>query len=327
MADNVAITAGSGTTILADRVGLNGTSGLAQFVKIIDATDNGTSRLLVTNGKIGVNAAKSGAWSTTISNTSLAVTKSGTWGLTVTGTVSAAKSGTWGMTVSGTVAATKSGTWGLTVTGTVSAAKSGTWGMTVSGTVAATKSGTWSTTVTQGAASSLNAQVVGSVAHAGTTVVKPVVIGGRARTTLTAATLAATHAVVNAVHDLDGVLIARPYIPLGNILSEYVSATTGASTAFSTFTATTLLRNYITSVIVTNSGATGITIDLRNGTGGSVLAKIPCPTASAALKGGATISFPVPLRQTNTNTALAYDASASLGSGYTITLVGFQSKL
>src|SRR5689334_10393599 len=52
MADNVAITAGSGTTIAADEVS-DGTLGTVkvQYVKLMDGTLNGTSKALVgTNG-------------------------------------------------------------------------------------------------------------------------------------------------------------------------------------------------------------------------------------------------------------------------------------
>lgn len=43
MADNVAITAGAGTTIATDEVAVNGgSSGHVQFVKLVDGTSNGT---------------------------------------------------------------------------------------------------------------------------------------------------------------------------------------------------------------------------------------------------------------------------------------------
>ena len=49
MADNVAITPGSGTTVLADEV-VDGTfgTGIVQFVKVMDATADGTNKLIVT---------------------------------------------------------------------------------------------------------------------------------------------------------------------------------------------------------------------------------------------------------------------------------------
>lgn len=50
MADNVAITPGSGKTVLADEV-VDGTfgTGIVQFVKVMDATADGTNKLIVTS--------------------------------------------------------------------------------------------------------------------------------------------------------------------------------------------------------------------------------------------------------------------------------------
>lgn len=47
MADTVAITAGSGTTIATDEVTIAATAQHAQLVKILDATDASTNRLVV----------------------------------------------------------------------------------------------------------------------------------------------------------------------------------------------------------------------------------------------------------------------------------------
>jgi len=55
MADNVAITAGSGTTIATDEVAVNGgSSGHVQFVKLVDGTSNGTDGVPGTTSGLGV---------------------------------------------------------------------------------------------------------------------------------------------------------------------------------------------------------------------------------------------------------------------------------
>jgi hypothetical protein len=55
MADNVAITAGSGTTISTDEVAVNGgTTGHVQHVKIVDGTSNGTDGIPGTTSGLGV---------------------------------------------------------------------------------------------------------------------------------------------------------------------------------------------------------------------------------------------------------------------------------
>jgi hypothetical protein len=100
-----------------------------------------------------------------------------------------------------------------------------------------------------------------------------------------------------------------------------VSNTNGTSTAFSNFTAVSGTRNYVSTLMVFNDSTTNGFVDIRDGTAGTVLWTIPCPA-----KGGASINFPVPLRQTTANTALAYDVSAALTTVY-ISAVGFQSKV
>lgn len=47
MADNVAITAGSGTTVATDEVTISATAVQVQLVKILDATADGTNRLII----------------------------------------------------------------------------------------------------------------------------------------------------------------------------------------------------------------------------------------------------------------------------------------
>ena len=69
----------------------------------------------------------------TATNTSFAVTQSGGWTATVSGTVAATQGGSW------TVAATQSGSW------TVTATQSGTWTVTASGTVTANAGSSWAT--------------------------------------------------------------------------------------------------------------------------------------------------------------------------------------
>lgn len=55
MADNVAITAGSGTTIATDEVGVNGgSSAHVQFVKLVDGTANGSDGVPGTTQGLGV---------------------------------------------------------------------------------------------------------------------------------------------------------------------------------------------------------------------------------------------------------------------------------
>lgn len=71
MADNVAVTAGSGTTIAADEV-VDGTLGTVkvQFVKLMDGTLDGTNKLVIdASGRVTVNGVQSGTWTVQPGNT------------------------------------------------------------------------------------------------------------------------------------------------------------------------------------------------------------------------------------------------------------------
>jgi hypothetical protein len=73
--------------------------------------------------------------------------------------------------------------------------------------------------------------------------------------------------------------------------------------------------------IVSNSSATNVTVDIRDGTGGSVIATIP----AAADMGGAVIPLGVPLC-TSAATAMAMDPSAA-ATTVTVTAIGFKTEL
>lgn len=103
------------------------------------------------------------------------------------------------------------------------------------------------------------------------------------------------------------------------LVSERVSNTDGASTAFTNFSAVASTYNFVTSIALYNSSATGGYIDFRDGISGSVLWTMPIPTL-----GGSVIANPFPLFKTSANTALAYDVSGALTTIY-ISISGYQS--
>jgi hypothetical protein len=106
--------------------------------------------------------------------------------------------------------------------------------------------------------------------------------------------------------------------------SLMVSGTTAAMTGT---TSTSLLaapgaslRNYITTIIVSNSHATvGTDVIIQDGSGGTTLLTIP----AAAVYGGAAITLPTPLRQPTTNTAL-YCANVTTGASTKVSAVGYK---
>jgi hypothetical protein len=190
----------------------------------------------------------------------------------------------------------------------------------VSGTVTA-NAGTGSFTVAQATASSLNAQVVGTVAHDGIDSGNPVKIGLKALTNLETVTLVASGDRTDGIADLDGAQMVRIGAPHADLLSQRVTDTGGTSTAFTTFGAGgASIRNYITAISIFNSSATDGYVDFRDGAAGSVLFTVPAPKG-----GGAVISNAIPLFKTTANTALAYDVSGALTTVY-ISVSGYQAK-
>lgn len=110
---------------------------------------------------------------------------------------------------------------------------------------------------------------------------------------------------VQLVADLVGKLIVLPYANPENFVSGRASATDTTSTSLIAAPATGL-RNYITQITVWNSSAVNTYIKIQDGSGGTEIYDIPAPAG-----GGATLSFPTPLRQPTTATALYFAANAS----------------
>lgn len=108
--------------------------------------------------------------------------------------------------------------------------------------------------------------------------------------------------------------------------ANYVSGV--ITTAMTGTTSTSLLaapaaglRNYITQVTVSNAHATvGTDIVIQDGSAGTTLYVIP----AAALYGGAAVSFPTPLRQPTTATAI-YCANVTTGASTKVSISGYKA--
>jgi hypothetical protein len=198
----------------------------------------------------------------------------------------------------------------------------GTDGSTVR--MALSSGGSIAATVTSATAANFNAQIVGNVAHDAAASGNPLRVGIKARSTLSNVTAVSTHDVTDVYGDLDGVMLMRTQVPLGQLVTGRANPTTAAAATFSNLGATTLLRNYVTSLTVYNHGATAVFVNILNGsTAADVFYTIGAPT-----KGHSGMNFNPPLRQASTNTALGYKINAAIGgSGVFISVTGFQSKL
>lgn len=162
---------------------------------------------------------------------------------------------------------------------------------------------------------------VGNIAHDAVDAGSPLKVGARAVAVLNTATLVAAADRTDVVADLDGAVVTRTGVPLGDLISERAANTDGASTVLTTFGATAGKRNHVTAITVHNAHATtNGYVDIRDGAAGAILWTLPLPAT-----GGTTHNFNPPLRQPTANTALAFDVSAAITTIY-LSFNGFQSK-
>lgn len=125
---------------------------------------------------------------------------------------------------------------------------------------------------------------------------------------------------VKATAETTGVQVVRPHALLADRVSGVVGITDGSSTSVVAAQGAST-RFCATTIVVSNSSATNVTVDIRDGTAGSVIMTIP----AAANMGGGVIPLPVPLC-TSANTIFAADPSAA-ASTVTISAVGFKTTL
>lgn len=159
----------------------------------------------------------------------------------------------------------------------------------------------------------------GATAHDAADSGNPIKVGGRARSS--EITAVANDDRTDFVTDLAGKQIVLPYANPENFVSGAItSAMTGTTSTSLVAAPGSGLRNYITTIIVSNAHATvGTDINIQDGSGGTTLLVIP----AAAVYGGAVITLPTPLRQPTTNTAL-YCANVTTGASTKVSAVGYK---
>lgn len=364
MADNIAVTAGVGTTIAADDIG----GVLHQRVKISQGADgaatdvSSAAPLQVTLANTGANATPVvvdlGANNDVTITGTVAVTQSGTWdevGINDSGNSITVDNSTLSVVGGGTEAAAMRVTIASDSTGVVSVDDNGgsltvDGTVAVSGSVAVTNAGTFAVQSTNQANSGVDigdvtinnaaggsavniqdggnsitidgtvtATSAGDVAHDSADSGNPVKVGGKAVSAEPTAVANADRA--NFITDLVGKLITLPYANPENFVSGAItSAMTGTTSTSLVAAPGAGLRNYITTIVVSNAHATvGTDVAIQDGSGGTTLMTIP----AAALYGGAVINLPVPLRQPTTNTAL-YCANVTTGASTKVSCVGYK---
>lgn len=159
----------------------------------------------------------------------------------------------------------------------------------------------------------------GTVAHDAADANSPVKIGAKAKAALSGVTLVSADDRTDLFADLDGVLITRLNSAIGDYIGGGAAITDGSSTSVISAPGAGI-KIYITDVIIANSSSTNVTVDIRDGTAGSVKGTFPVPA-----NGGVVHRFSTPIGFT-ANTAVAADPSAA-ASTISVSLSGFKSKI
>lgn len=161
--------------------------------------------------------------------------------------------------------------------------------------------------------------VVPTVAHDAADSGDPIKFGARARNA--EITPVANNDRSDLLTDLAGKLLVLPYANPENFVSGAItSAMTGTTSTSLVAAPGSGLRNYITQITVSNAHATvGTDVVIQDGSGGTTLYTIP----AAAVYGGAVITFPTPLRQPTTNTAL-YAQNVTTGASTKVSASGYK---
>jgi hypothetical protein len=231
------------------------------------------------------------------------------------------------ITTSGTVTATLAAET-TKVIGTVNVAASQTIGL-AAGTAGIGKL-TTNSGVTIGAVEIVAAQTLatvttvgtltgGGIAHDGVDSGNPLKVGGRARTSEIAAV--ANDDRTDFVATTTGKQIVETHTNPENIVAGVTAAMTGTTSTSLVAAPAGSLRNYITTITVSNSHATvGTDVEIQDGSGGTTIWVIP----AAAVYGGGVVPFDPPLRQPTAATAL-YVKNTTTGASTRVSANGYKA--
>lgn len=164
---------------------------------------------------------------------------------------------------------------------------------------------------------SVNAVSAGDIANDAADSGNPVKVGSRAIAGQSTATLVAAADRVENYAGLDGVQLVRPHCGLEDIVSGNATNTDGTSTLCIPAQAAGI-KTYLTSIVLCNTSATAITVDIKDGA--TVKVSLPLPAG-----GGCIFNPPVPVPGTAA-TAWNFDGSAA-ATTVTCSMVGFKSKV
>lgn len=274
MADNVAVTPGTGATFATDDIG-----GI-QYprVKISQGADGS-----------GTDVSSAAPLNVTLANGSVpshAVTNAGTFAVQNTAATPAGTNNIGDVDV-------------LTINGVAPAFGTGASGATVQRVVIASD------------------QLDPTVAHDAVDSGSPYKQGGRAVAGMSGITLVAAADRTDSLHGIDGAQYVRPHCGLEDIVTGNATNTDGTSTSCIASSGAGV-KTYLTSVVLCNTSATAITVDIKDGATTKI--SLPVPAGS-----GCIFNPPIPIPGTAA-TAWNFDPSAA-ATTVTCSMVGFKSKV
>src|SRR6185312_10085630 len=155
------------------------------------------------------------------------------------------------------------------------------------------------------------------VAHDGVDSGNPQKFGGRAVVSVSGETAVSAQDRTDWLAGTDGIQFTRPHCALGDIVTGNATNTDGTSTSCIASSGTGV-KTYLTSVVLANTSATVITVDIKDGS--TVKVSLPLPAGS-----GCIFNPPVPIPGTAA-TAWSFDPSAA-ATTVTCSMIGFKSKV
>ncbi len=178
-------------------------------------------------------------------------------------------------------------------------------------------SGTGGTRTIRTTLDTASAGIIPLVAHDAADSGEPLKTGGRAVAGLSGLTLVAAGDRTDSLHGTDGAKYVRPHCGLEDIVTGNATNTDGTSTSCIASSGAGV-KTYLTSVVLCNTSATAITVDIKDGATTKV--SLPLPAGS-----GCVFNPPVPIPGTAA-TAWSFDPSAA-ATTVTCSMIGFKSKV
>lgn len=146
----------------------------------------------------------------------------------------------------------------------------------------------------------------------------PLKIGARVAAALTALTALVTGKRTDLIADTEGVLLVRPHAPPGDHLNSGLVTCTGGAEASAIAAQGAGIKFAAVDIEIKPATAAAGYVDLRDGSGGTVLKRIPYSAD------GAVRSFQIPVK-TSPNTALFVDPSGA--ADVYVCVGGFKTKV